>query len=159
MTDSSQVSSAYFRAEGYIRHRPRSIEETRRKLNSLGFDCDVVEETIARLEGEGQLNDLVFGRLLMEEMLRKQYGFRRIRAALGQKLVESVVMEQLLEDYPFDTEYERAVATARAYSRKRTGTGPDDRNHLSRLYAYLQRRGFSMELSRKTARGIGSVDT
>ena len=57
---------AFQKALQFINHRPRSIEETRRRLAEKGFEETVIESTLKRLVEKNLLNDLEFSRLWIE---------------------------------------------------------------------------------------------
>ena len=57
---------AFQKALQFINHRPRSIEETRRRLTEKGFEETVIESTLERLVDKNLLNDLDFSRLWIE---------------------------------------------------------------------------------------------
>ena len=57
---------AFQKALQFISHRPRSVEETRRRLSIKGFSDEVVETTLEKLLEKEYLNDLDFSRQWIE---------------------------------------------------------------------------------------------
>ena len=55
------------KAMQFINHRPRSIEETRRRLKDKGFDDAVIETTLRKLIDQHWLDDLDFSRQWIEK--------------------------------------------------------------------------------------------
>jgi len=75
-TDSLQ--QAYERAVRFLGQRPRSTAEVRHNLTDKEVDASVVEEVIARLEGQGYLDDAAFARYWITN--RQQFRPRGARA-------------------------------------------------------------------------------
>ena len=57
---------AFQKALQFIQYRPRSVEETRRRLNEKGFSSDVIESTIDKLLEKKWLDDLDFAKQWIE---------------------------------------------------------------------------------------------
>lgn len=66
LLDEDSYEVAYQKALQFINYRPRSIEETRRRLFKKGFSEEVVEKTIAKLLERKWLDDLEFSRQWIE---------------------------------------------------------------------------------------------
>ena len=62
--DSYEV--AFQKALQFIHHRPRSMEETRRRLGEKGFSEKVIEATLEKLLDKHYLDDLDFSRQWIE---------------------------------------------------------------------------------------------
>ena len=88
---------AFQKALQFISHRPRSVEETRRRLSKKGFNDEVVELTLKKLLNKNYLDDLDFARqwienrnefrprsdtLLVYELRRKGVADKEIKQAL-----------------------------------------------------------------------------
>lgn len=57
---------AFQKALQFINHRPRSVDETRRRLTKKGFSDEVVEATLIKLQDKNWLDDLDFSRQWIE---------------------------------------------------------------------------------------------
>ena len=57
---------AFQKALQFINHRPRSVDETRRRLTEKGFSDEVVEATLIKLKEKNWLDDLDFSRQWIE---------------------------------------------------------------------------------------------
>ncbi len=57
---------AFQKALLFIQHRPRSVEETQRRLIAKGFSEEVVEATLEKLQQQNLLDDLDFARQWIE---------------------------------------------------------------------------------------------
>lgn len=57
---------AFQKALQFISHRPRSVEETRRRLSKKGFNDEVIESTLEKLLDKNYLDDLDFARQWIE---------------------------------------------------------------------------------------------
>lgn len=139
-----QVSKAKERALTLLDYRPRSRAEIERRLRSAGFEEEVIEETLARLDELGLIDDREFTRGWVNHRLAgKPMGRTRIKWELKQKGVSVDLAEEAVSEIDHDTEHRSALEAARRrWSRDRDeDTGEKKR----RLGAYLRRQGFDWE--------------
>ncbi len=66
-------------AAAFLAVRPRSIGETRRRLQSLGYRAVLIDHVIDRLTAYGYLDDAAFGRAWLESRDRATAARRRTR--------------------------------------------------------------------------------
>lgn len=138
----SSIEKAKEKALRLLDYRPRSRKEIERRLAKAGFEQEVVEETLKRLEDLGLIDDLQFARMWIKH--RKALGKTRIKWELRQKGVSNGVVEEALLAVDPETEYQSAVEAAR--SRWARDNSPDERTRRRRLAAYLQRKGFGWDV-------------
>ncbi len=135
------VAKARERALRLLDYRARSRTEIARRLARAGFEEDVIEETLSRLEGIGLVDDAHFSKAWVNHRLAgKGMGKTRIRWELRQKGVSQEVAEEALSAIDEETEHQSALDKARRRWEK--DTDPDERKKRHRLASYLQRQGY-----------------
>lgn len=156
-SDDRVAREARDRALRFIRYRPRSRLEIRDKLRGLGYDQATVKRVESSLESMGLIDDLGFARSFADELIRKGYGYIRIKNELLRKKINSETVEEALCSYPHQDEEERAFALARDKNRKLKDEAIQQRKR--KIMGYLQRRGFSTGTSVSACVRLGLVDT
>jgi regulatory protein len=135
------VTKARERALTLLDYRARSRTEIARRLKVAGFEEDVIEETLSRLEAVGLIDDAHFSKAWVNHRLTGSgMGRTRIRWELRQKGVPTEVAEEALSAIDEETEHQSALDKAR----RRWEKDPDldDRTRRHRLASYLQRQGY-----------------
>ena len=136
------------KAMQFINHRPRSIEETRRRLKEKGFNEAVIETTLQKLIDQHWLNDLDFSR----QWIENRNAFRpRSDRLLSQELrlkgVAVDVITQALEKYGGDEVELAYQAGIKKAKQCRQETRLD---FLKKVGGYLGRRGFHYGIVKPT---------
>jgi regulatory protein len=165
VTDVAIVMEA---AATYLAHRPRTVEETRRRLRHLGYQADLREQAIDRLVELGYLDDAAYARAWVESRDRAHpRGEVALRRELRTRGVADVVIASALaersaprhdHDAPEDTDRPSAggdvQAAWRLVERRRASLErePDPRRRRERAYALLARNGFDPDICREVAR-------
>jgi len=124
--------------------RDISAAELSRKLKVRGITSAQVNETVARLQETGYLNDRRFAREWAESALRNGRGFGpRIRLDLGRLGVSAEIIAEVLTD--ISGEYDEMETLSRLLASKFAGFSPSSASDREkrRVMHYLQRRGFS----------------
>jgi regulatory protein len=139
---------AFQKALQFINHRPRSIEETRRRLKEKGFEETVIESTLERLVEKKLLNDLEFSRLWIENRNTFRPRSNRLLAyELRLKGVSDDVITQALESFGGDqTElaYQAGIKKAKqCQNENRLG-------FQKKVGGFLSRRGFHYGIVKPT---------
>lgn len=137
------------RALNLLGYRPRSEKEVRDRLRRFGHTEEAVESVVARLFELGYLDDGEFARVMAREKARK-YGPRRVamelrRAGVGDEEAGEAVEEE------FGSRSE--IEDAREAASRRYNTGERSDAQSRRVYGFLTRRGYSMEVCAEVARG------
>jgi regulatory protein len=129
--------------------RPRTRAELRQRLLRRGFSEDLVSQVLARAEEAGLVDDRAFARLYAEERLATRPRPRRLVAAeLRAKGVEArLAVEAARTAFPELSEEE--LARRALAEKKGRWEGLPKPVALRRAYAFLLRRGFSPDLSRR----------
>jgi len=133
-------------ALNYLGYRPRSQAELTERLHRRGFDGDNVAAVLARLKGQGLVDDLAFAQFWQENRQSfrprsQQLTRRELRQkGVSQDIIDRVVSE--LDDE--DSAYRAAAAKARRL------TTADYDSFRRKLGQFLQRRGFGYGLIKTT---------
>ena len=139
-----EAAQAHSYALRLLTVRPRTVAEMRERLTAR-FEIPVVEQTLARLQSEGLLNDTEFARQWRSSRERRKPRSRRmIERELQSKGVAEDIASDALEGYDSsDAAYRAAVK----YAARQKGSGPAifDR----RVGAFLERRGFERAIIRR----------
>lgn len=131
---------AYQRALRALSYRPRSETEVKRKLSELGFNQEVIDETVDRLRSAGLLGDNQFARAWVEN----RSTFRpRSRRFLAIELRQKGVADDVIQDALDETVDEDQLAYQAALRRVHRWAGLEWAEFRERLTAYLGRLGFS----------------
>jgi regulatory protein len=145
------------RAIRFIEYRARSKGETLQRLMQWGYNGDVCSHVVADLESCGLLDDREFAGIFIAEMLRKGFGFYRIRGELIKKKLDRELVEEVLCEYPVDNELERAADLAGTIMAK---IGNDNSTATRRkIIGHLIRRGYSRDTAQEACKLAFNVDT
>lgn len=143
-----ELTRARTAAYRLLTYRPRSHAELEQKLREKGFKEAVIEAVLADLERLGYVNDRQFaGQWAAGRLRLRGFGRRRIEQELRRKgISQEVIREAISEAVPPDDEREAAVRAAEKKLRTMLSVGPDVRRR--RLAGFLERKGFSSEITR-----------
>ncbi len=99
---------AYYISLKYLNIRPRSKKEINDYLLKKEFTSDTINETIKRLENQGYINDLSFGRMFLNnKLITTTNGPLKIRKELQQHNLSNDDINLILEDYTEDIQEEK----------------------------------------------------
>lgn len=139
---------AFQKAMQFINHRPRSVDETRKRLIEKGFSEEVVEATLSRLLDKKWLNDPDFCRQWIENRNTfRPRSDRLLSYELRLKGVADDVIAQALEKYGGDQmelAYQAGIKKARQ-CRQETRL-----DFLKKVGGFLGRRGFHYGIVKPT---------
>ncbi len=138
-------------AFNYLSFRPRSREEVRRYLRRKETPPELIDSVLARLAQLNLVNDRDFASFWVET--REQFnprGAHVLRSELRMKGVAREVADEVVDE---EKDEERALQAGRkkAMPLVRVPT-MDYATFRKRLGSFLQRRGFSYEISARTVR-------
>ncbi|MFN2441668.1 MAG: regulatory protein RecX [Thermoanaerobaculia bacterium] len=143
----SESERCYAAAVRLLEYRFRARVELRRKLEDRDFDARAIEETLARLDDEGWLDDVRFARELARSRARKGVGPKRISLALRGFGVDDEAaragMAEAAEEEPPEERLREAVRKRMRILARRHGEEwlrePEGRK---KLLAYLLHQGY-----------------
>jgi regulatory protein len=143
-------------AATFLSVRPRSVEETRRRLRHLGYPHALVDQVVDRLIEMSYLDDAAFAKAWVESRDRaRPRGETALRRELALKGVPRGVVDDVLADRGANaTEGDPDLAAAQALLERRRAAlerEPDPGRRRERAYALLARNGFDPEICREAA--------
>ena len=145
MNDSDPFQRARATALRLISYRPRSEAEVRARLLRK-FPEPVVADVLASLRAQGLLNDAQFAtQWAYERASRSPRSAWAVTRELLAKGVDDTIARSAVQDIDDD---DSAYRAGLKYARARTRI--DLPTFRRRLLGYLQRRGFSQSVSRRT---------
>ena len=128
-------------AMDYLARREHSKRELTRKLNSRGFDAEIVEATVATLIADNLLSDSRFAEAFVHSRFQRGSGPQKIHAELRERGVEDGLISACVE--AFDEQWRARIREVRE---KKFGAGlPPDFKERSRQMRFLQQRGFTAD--------------
>jgi regulatory protein len=145
--DKSPQDKIYDKALVFLRIRPHSSGELRRKLSLRGFDKNLIEQTLITITNQGLINDENFASGFLDSLIRlKTFGYYGLMAKLLQRGIPKSDAEKLLREN-LSLEVETQIAL-RLMAKGRVG----DR---TKLMGKLSRKGFRSEVIRAV---VGSYE-
>lgn len=142
--------------------RPRTKDELRKALRRKGFDGEVSEALLGKLDDAGLVDDAAFAELWVRER-HGQRGLskRAIVAELKRKGVDGEVAAEAAGEIDSESEEERARELVR--KKLRSMTTLDEQTATRRLLGALARKGYSQGLSyavvKDELRSLGAEST
>jgi regulatory protein len=140
-------------AAAFLGVRPRSVEETRRRLVHLGYPAALVDEVVNRLIEMSYLDDAQFAEAWVESRDRaRPRGETALRRELALKGVPRAVVDDVLSARGQSGDANRDAAQA-LLTRKRSALERelDPARRRQKAYALLARNGFDPETCRDAA--------
>lgn len=148
-----ELQQAVDRALNFLSFRPRSREEVRRYLRRKETAPELIEATIQRLDHLDLVNDHAFASFWIEN--RNQFnprGAQIIKNELRMKGVKRDVVDELVSDEQ-DEELALQAGRKKAFSLVKQ-SAMDYATFYRRLGSFLQRRGFSYQVTSRTVKAL-----
>jgi len=146
---------AFQKALQFINHRPRSVEETRRRLLDKGFSEEVVAVTLDKLIEKRWLNDLDFARQWIENRNAFRPRSHKLLAyELRLKGVTDDNITQALENHGGD---ENALAYQAGIKKAQQCRHEAKLDFQKKVGGYLSRRGFHYGIVKPTVERLWEV--
>lgn len=143
---------AFQKALQFIAHRPRSVEETRRRLSKKGFRDEVIDATLEKCLEKEWLDDLDFARQWIENRNTfRPRSDRLLRYELRVKGVADDVITQALEKYGGDENELAYQAGIKKAKKCRQETKFDFQKKVG---GFLGRRGFHYGIVKPTVKRL-----
>jgi regulatory protein len=157
-------------AAAFLAVRPRSVEETRRRLAHLGYPLALCDQVVARLVELGYLDDAAFARAWVESRdrarprgavaLRRELQLKgvpdeTIRQALAERAAAAAARTDDIEAAPpsADREAARRLLERRMPTLRRES---DPRRRRQKAYALLARSGFAPDVCGEVAASVAA---
>lgn len=127
--------------------RPRSQEELKERLKKKGYGKEV-EKVIKYLRGLGLVKDKDFALHWALDRKKLGYGPQKVLWELRKKGIEETLTKEVVEKiFSFEEEVEKARELLK--KRERLYRGLEEKTKKRRIFGWLARRGFSMEVIKK----------
>jgi regulatory protein len=136
-------------AKNILLRRHHFSQELAKKLEKRGFAVDIIQKVIAEFTRLNYLNDKEYGRLYIEELIRKGYGPVKIRYKLKAKGIDSLIMDELFLE---SRVYEREFESAESVIKKKLSQLSSENNPQkikNKISYFLYYRGYSSQLIRE----------
>jgi regulatory protein len=149
-------STTYARALDMLARAPRSVRDLRRRLLLKGEPEVAVDVTIERLTSAGLLNDAAYARAFVRSKVASQ-GFspRRLQQELAKRGVARDVADAAIAEVFHDESIDESANIERVARKKlKTLRGLDADTQRRRLFAFLARRGYSVDDVRAVVRAV-----
>ena len=126
---------------------PRSVRDLRRRLLLKGETEVDVDAAVERLTVAGLLDDAAYARAFVRAKVSSQgFSRRRLQQELAKRGVAREVADAAIVEVLQDDEVDEVANIERSARKKlRTLAGLDEETQRRRLYAYLARRGYSID--------------
>jgi regulatory protein len=158
-------------AAAFLAVRSRSVEETRRRLNHLGYPPTIVDQVVDRLVELDYLDDPGFARAWVESRDRaRPRGAMVLRRELRLKGVPNDVISEVLANRaqaakavvdPVEGSGDPDRIAARQLIERRSSTlrrEADPRRRRQKAYALLARNGFAPDICNEVASSVAGDD-
>ncbi len=140
------LAKAKMTAMSFLSYKDRSKREVIRKLKEKGYTKEVTKQTLKFLISYGYINDLEFAKKFVKQRVGvKGYGKFKVVRELRDKGISDEIIEKVTENI-VETEEEMALTLAMKKARSLDLTEYKDKQ---KLFAYLQRRGYSFEIIKR----------
>jgi regulatory protein len=124
-----------------LSRREYSASEVRGKLQTKGYESDVIEPVLADFIAEGLLSDQRFAESYTRYRQAKGFGPVRIQHDLQQRGVKQSIIAQVL--YNSDISWDETIW--RVWKKRFSETKPADFETMAKQSRFLQYRGFTHE--------------
>lgn len=142
-----EPSRTYARSLDMLARAPRSVDDLRRRLLRKGEAESDVRAAIERLTAAGLVDDAAYARAFVRSKVSSQgFSRRRLQQELAKRGVARDIADAAIIEVLHDDEVDEGANIERAALKKlRTLHGLDEETRRRRLYAYLGRRGYSVD--------------
>lgn len=138
---------AYAAALTFLGQRARSQLEVTQRLQQRDFSPAAIEQTLARLQQEGYLDDATFGQQWVANRQRfRPRSERALRYELRRKGMDAPLIDEVLQDAAID---EDAAAWTALQPKLARWQGLERVQFMQKAGAFLARRGFDHAVARR----------
>lgn len=138
---------AYAASLGFLGQRARSQREVEQRLKQREFSPTAIDQTVARLQQEGYLDDATFGQQWVTNRQRfRPRSERALRYELRRKGVETQLIDEVLQEAEIDEDAAAWTALQPKLARWQSLERPQ---FIQKAGGFLARRGFGHEVARR----------
>ena len=145
----SETKSAFEKASNYLETRMHSKKELFDKLIKKGYSKESINEAIKKLEEYHFVDDSLFAKQFLEQ--NGKLSKNMIKNKLLQKGVSFDIVNDNINSREDDAEYEICEKQIKKYLNSKTISNYND---LSKMYASMLRKGFSIEMVKKISKKL-----
>ncbi|WP_373472051.1 recombination regulator RecX [Carnobacterium alterfunditum] len=136
---------AYVRSLVYLNYSMRSIKEIKDDLIAHEFTRETADQVVEQLKEQGYLNDLMYAESYTRTAANVSgKGPYVIKRELKKRGVNDEIIEEALEQYPFDQMVENGVALAEKVMRR--STRQSSRETSNKIRQNLMQKGFQSDV-------------
>ena len=146
--DQPSLADVEAAAMRYLGRRPHAEGELRRKLGKKDFPGDLIDQACQKMREFGYLDDAEFAQSQAAILIRKGWGPRQIAYKLGERGVDSTVVDQALAELAEAADW-LEHCRARAESKYRCAPEELDRDGKKKAFRHLKYRGFRASTIRR----------
>ena len=157
MGKEEQLQEAHSRALHFLAARDRSQAEVSNRLLRLGFNTEVIEAAVARLQEQGYVDDERFAESFVHKGLHSGWAERRIKVEMLRRGLERELVERALAAVSENEELAKACdETLMNMVRRRFSKqfALDPVMAERRLAGFLARRGYNWDLIEQVSRRL-----
>lgn len=149
----AQLVAARERAIQLLTRKSYTIREIQLRLKRYDIDEDVIDHVVSWLQQLRYIDDRRYAQQWVEQRIRlRGYGPLRLQRELQQKGVDRRYIDEALA--PYDEEHFVALAWEHGEKYVRRHLGEDTMAVRRKVYAYLQRRGFSTPIIHRVVQRV-----
>lgn len=149
----SEVKRAFDKSADYLASRMHSKFELIQKLMKKGFERDVCESAVKKLEDYGYVDDGMFAKMFVQSNPR--YSKLMLEQKLKQKGVAKKDIDNAICDVLDEDEFEKCLKLAKKYASCHDLTTKEGQQ---KLFSSLLRRGFNFEMVKKACKRVCESD-
>ena len=147
----SQSKEAFAKATDFLATRLYSQKELKTKLFAKGFDKQAIDLAIDKLKEYGYINDHEFAKIFVEQ--NKNKSLQTIKNKLFEKGVDKKIAEDVLKNISEQDQFESCLVAANKFVKNKDKEGVKEK-----LFAHLYRKGFSVDIIKKTIKKVCGFD-
>lgn len=147
----SEADSAFNKALNALDHKHFTKKEMFEKLKGKGFEEDIIDKAIEKLESLDFIDDDKYASMYTRDKLNSKVGPQNITAVLIRKGIDRDSIKEILsENYDEDKEYENCKELAL----KKTRIYKDKKDARSKMFGFLVRKGYSFDIAGKVSKEV-----
>lgn len=135
--------AAKYAAVKYLSLKFRSNNEVAAKLDRDGFDQETIEKVLDELKSTGYVNDRVYvQKYICDRIKLKPKSKKMLKLELLRRGVDAKIIDGILKEWEID----EPLMAENLVKRKFCKYDLNEEKVVKRIYAFLQHRGFSLDL-------------
>ena len=149
----SEAKSAFEKSLDYLGRRMYTKKEIFDRLLKKGYEKEVIEKAIEKLEEYHYVDDALFAKQFVQS--NQKISKRILQGKLLQKGVPADEISEIIESRTYEDEYNLCLEQARKYLKSKTVS---DLNEVQKFQASLARKGFDFDTIKKVSREVLKTD-